>query len=91
MTIHCFCSLGDELAMWTSEPFPFLQFYGQVFIGRSIPLFADDVFRSTKHRAINRTGVERYSMPLFFGVDYGVMLEVGHALSLLLSLNLCDH
>lgn len=37
MTIHVYCSLGDELAMWTSEPFTFLQFYGQVFIGRSVP------------------------------------------------------
>lgn len=76
MTICVVCSLGDELAMWTSEPFTFFPYWGQVFMGRSVPLSADDVFRSTKHRAINRTGVERYSMPLFFGVDYGVMLEV---------------
>ena len=37
---------------------------------------SDDVFKSTFHRAINRTGVERYSMPVFFGVDYNVRLEV---------------
>ena len=36
----------------------------------------DDIFKSTVHRAINRTGVERYSMPLFFGTDYNVRLEV---------------
>jgi hypothetical protein len=39
-------------------------------------MFLDDVFKSTVHRAINRTGVERYSIPLFFGTDYDVLLEV---------------
>ena len=38
--------------------------------------FLDDIFKSTVHRAINRTGIERYSMPLFFGTDYNVRLEV---------------
>lgn len=36
----------------------------------------DDVFKSTVHRAINRSGVERYSLPLFFGTDYDVELVV---------------
>ena len=39
-------------------------------------VFLDDVFKSTVHRAINRSGVERYSMPLFFGTDYDVKLVV---------------
>jgi len=39
-------------------------------------MFLDDVFKSTVHRAINRTGVERYSIPLFFGTDYDVLLDV---------------
>jgi isopenicillin N synthase-like dioxygenase len=40
-------------------------------------LCTDDVFKSTVHRAANRSGAERYSIPLFFGVDYDVLLEVG--------------
>jgi isopenicillin N synthase-like dioxygenase len=39
--------------------------------------YADDIFKSTVHRAINKSGLERYSIPLFFGTDYDVKLEVG--------------
>ena len=35
----------------------------------------DDVFKSTVHRAFS-SGVHRYSIPLFFGTDYNVKLEV---------------
>ena len=41
-----------------------------------VRLFADDVFKSTVHRAVNRSGVERHSIPLFFGSNYDVKLEV---------------
>ena len=36
----------------------------------------DDVFKSTVHRAINKSGKERFSIPLFFGTDYHVNIEV---------------
>ncbi|KAI5123086.1 hypothetical protein M0805_001442 [Coniferiporia weirii] len=44
-------------------------------IGDQLARWTNDVFKSTVHRAVNRTGVERHSMPLFFGVDYDVKLE----------------
>ncbi|KAG1822685.1 uncharacterized protein BJ212DRAFT_1444963 [Suillus subaureus] len=37
--------------------------------------FLDDIFKSTVHRAVNRNGVDRYSIPLFFGTDYDVNIE----------------
>ncbi|KDQ62071.1 hypothetical protein JAAARDRAFT_203292 [Jaapia argillacea MUCL 33604] len=44
-------------------------------IGDQFARWTNDVFKSTVHRAINRSGVERYSIPLFFGSDYDVKLE----------------
>ncbi|KIP04232.1 hypothetical protein PHLGIDRAFT_25703 [Phlebiopsis gigantea 11061_1 CR5-6] len=46
-----------------------------VNIGDQLARWTNDVFRSTVHRAVNRSGVERYSIPLFFGTDYDVKLE----------------
>ncbi|KZT28003.1 2OG-Fe-II oxygenase [Neolentinus lepideus HHB14362 ss-1] len=44
-------------------------------LGDQFARWTNDVFKSTKHRASNRFGVERYSIPLFFGSDYDVQLH----------------
>ncbi|KAJ3936024.1 MAG: hypothetical protein NXY57DRAFT_886725 [Lentinula lateritia] len=44
-------------------------------IGDQLSRWTNDVFKSTIHRAINKSGQERYSMPLFFGVDYDILLK----------------
>lgn len=64
------CSLGDMFARWTSK-------YGiRVEISLN-PCALDDIFKSTVHRAINKSSIptDRYSIPLFFGTDYDVELE----------------
>ncbi|KAJ7109085.1 hypothetical protein C8R43DRAFT_1043317 [Mycena crocata] len=44
-------------------------------LGDQFARWTNDVFKSTVHRVTNRSGVERYSIPLFFGTDYDVRLE----------------
>ncbi|KAF9464203.1 2OG-Fe(II) oxygenase [Collybia nuda] len=46
-----------------------------VNLGDQFARWTNDIFKSTIHRAINRSGVRRYSIPLFFGTDYNVRLE----------------
>ncbi|KAJ7081604.1 hypothetical protein B0H15DRAFT_952960 [Mycena belliarum] len=44
-------------------------------LGDQFARWTNDVFKSTLHRVANASGRERYSMPLFFGTDYDVLLE----------------
>ncbi|KAF8272609.1 2OG-Fe(II) oxygenase [Lactarius quietus] len=44
-------------------------------LGDQFARWTNDVFKSTMHRAANRSGERRYSIPLFFGTDYDVLLE----------------
>ncbi|KAG1739551.1 2OG-Fe(II) oxygenase [Suillus lakei] len=44
-------------------------------LGDQFTRWTNDIFKSTVHRAVNRNGVDRYSIPLFFGTDYDVNVE----------------
>ncbi|TFK48795.1 Clavaminate synthase-like protein [Heliocybe sulcata] len=46
-----------------------------VNLGDQFARWTNDIFKSTVHRAANKSGAERYSIPLFFGTDYDVRLE----------------
>ena len=40
-----------------------------------LQLWSNDLFVSTPHRVVNRSGRERYSIPVFYDPDFDVTVE----------------
>lgn len=53
---------------WISAPFVPGTFV--INLGDMFKIWTNDLFVSTPHRVVNRTGKERYSIPTFFNLDY---------------------
>ncbi|MCW0181522.1 MAG: isopenicillin N synthase family oxygenase [Zavarzinia sp.] len=81
---ECFTILGQQLGVqalqvqngkgeWVSAP-PIPGTF-VVNIGDQMARWTNDVFASTRHRALNLSGKPRYSMPFFLGTNYDTLIE----------------
>lgn len=50
-----------------------------VNVGDLLARWSNDRFSSTVHRVVNRTGQERYSIPLFFDPNFDTVIDPRHA------------
>lgn len=46
-----------------------------VNLGEMLARWTNDIFKATPHRVLNITGLERYSIPCFFGTNYDARIE----------------
>jgi isopenicillin N synthase-like dioxygenase len=58
---------------WVSAPF--VPGTLVINLGDLFQRWTNDVYVSNQHRVINRTGKERYSVPMFFNLDYNAMVS----------------
>ena len=54
---------------------PFMPGTLVINIGDLFQRWTNDVYTSNPHRVINRSGKERYSIPMFFNLDYNSMVS----------------
>lgn len=58
---------------WISAPY--LPGTLVINIGDLFQRWTNDVYTSNQHRVVNRTGKERYSIPMFFNLDYHTLIS----------------
>jgi isopenicillin N synthase-like dioxygenase len=63
----------NEAGEWVAAPFVPGTFV--VNVGDLLAHWTNGVFTATNHRVLNNSGVERYSIPLFFGPNYDTVIE----------------
>jgi isopenicillin N synthase-like dioxygenase len=57
---------------WVSAPY--IPGTMVINIGDLFQRWTNDVYTSNQHRVVNRTGKERYSIPMFFNLDYRTLM-----------------
>ena len=65
--------IRDRTEKWTDVPPVPGTFV--VNLGEMLARWTNDLWAATPHRVINRTGLERYTIPFFFGTNYETWIE----------------